>query len=806
MLWNYIKVSVRNILKYRSYSLINILGLSVSLASVIFIAIYVSNELSYDRSFPEARNIYRVGVRGNINAEKINQAVTSAPMAAAILNDVEGVVHVTRIARFGDWLVQYHDKKFNETNMLFADSGFFEIFPMTMVYGNARTALKEPYSVVLTEAAARRYFGNLNPLGKMLKVEADTAFYVVTGVVRIPDNIHIHFDLLASLNTIRQSFNNNWLTHNYYTYVLTDGQVDETTLSNRINDLIPKYLVPQVESLTRHPVSNFLDSGNTFYYFVQPLTSIHLYSHLQLEMFPNGDIRHVYIFVFIAVLLLVIACINFTNLATARSATRAREVALRKVMGSTPLQLVIQFLIESLLLSIIAILIALVFVEFFTPVFQKLIQIKLSLRETLNLPFLVVLVLITIITGLLSGSYPAIFLSSFNPVPTLKGIKHNRIQNLNLRNLLVVAQFAASIFLLTCTFAIYRQISYMANRDLGFDKSQVLVIKRSDGLRGNIGKFKAEIEKIPGVLAVANGTHVPGKIYWRTGFFPEQNAGTTFLINQAVVSPGYDKVLGLRMVKGRFFSDEEPDDSLNCILNEKAVESLGLTHPIGAGIYQPVSNLNLSRRKYTVIGVVHDFNFSSLHYAIEPMIMTCMTNNLEGVVIVKISPEKMVQALEAIKLAWAENTADYIFDYSWLDNDFNRLYVSDRVTGSIFFSFSVLSIFIACLGLFGLIAFTAMQRKKEIGIRKTFGASNAEILKLLVKDTLRLIVLSLIIAWPLAFWVISGWLGNFSYHVRINPADFVISSLIVLAVTILTIGIQAIRASRQNPVESLRYE
>lgn len=803
MLNNYFNVTYRNLLKYKFYSLINIFGLSVGIASVIFIALYVTTELSFDTYNKNYHRIYRVGVKGKITGETLNQAVTAAPMARAIKNEIPHIKYVTRIARFGDWLVQYGNVRFNETNFLFADSSFFDVFSIPLIYGDAKSALNKPNSLVITEATAKRYFGPDKPLGKKLRLEGDSTFYTVTGVVQLPVNTHFKFDFLGSLSSIPFSGNDNWLVHNFYTYIVVDSKSSQEALTNDLNKLIPKYVYPLIEQFTGVSTQEFLETDNYFSYFVQPLGKIHLYSNLQLEIAKNGDMDMVYVFIVIAILVLAIASINFMNLTTARSASRSREIALRKVMGSNRNNLIVQFLIESLLLTIVATIVALVIVEICTPYFQNLVGMEISLHSALNTNFALFLGSMAIIVGLISGSYPALVLASFDPVLTLKQQIRSATGTRNVRNLLVILQFAASVFILICTLAMNRQLNYVMNRKLGFEKENILVIRRSDGLRARIDSFKNEIKLNPNVLAVANSTHVPGNIYWKNAFFHESNPNTTYLFNQSVVSDCYNDVLKLRMVNGRFFTPGNLADSSSCIINETAANMLGIKNPVGTILFQP---MGATRREYKIVGVLSDFNYRSLHFAIEPMIMTCMQRNLEGYIVVRVSSAGLPETISSIKKAWEKYTPDYIFEYSWLSKDFDHLYDAENRTYSMFSTFTVLSIFVACLGLFGLIAFNVSQRTKEIGVRKTFGASFGVILFMILKDTLKLVLMSFIVAWPLAYILINKWMSEFSYQVGIHLIDFIIAALLAVAIAMATISIQALRAASKNPVDALHYE
>ncbi|HEX3006099.1 MAG TPA: ABC transporter permease [Bacteroidales bacterium] len=801
---NYIKVARRNLLKHRSYTLLNILGLSVGLACFMFIWMYVENEKSFDRSFSHYKQIYRVCVKGQMAGSILNQAVTAAPLAQTLRKEVPGVVTATRIARFGDWLVRYEDKRFNESGVLFADSCFFDVFDMPFLAGDVQSALDTKNTVVLSEETAKRYFGNENPIGKLLRIESDSTYYRVTGVVQPPVNCHFHFDFLASLSSIKGSNNPLWTTHFFYTYAVLEEDYRIDDFQQSLDSIVMTYVVPQVENILGISIDEYLKSGNNYGLYTQRLSDIHLHSDLQVELEPNGNLLYVSIFIIVAILILIIACINFMNLATARSSSRAKEVSIRKILGSMKVQLIFQFIVESVFLALIAFGIALVIVELLTPYYVSLVQKDISLRTLLNTSNVVFLLSVVVVAGIVSGSFPAFVIASFNPVRVIKGDLKSSIKSSVLRNYLVIGQFAVSVLIMIFTCTVFRQLIFMRDRDLGFDKERTIVIRRSDGLKKKIADFKHDVEKLPGVLAVGNSTHIPGKNYWYNSFFKEKNLGNTYLLYQSLVSPEYADALGIRMKEGRFFSKDNPGDSLAVVMNESAVEHLGFEHPIGQKIYVPVRD-NL-RQGLTIIGVMHDFNFKSLHFKVEPMIMTLMFNNLEGYIVVRLKNEKARETIASIQNKWDHYTSDYPFEYFWLDHDFAKLFETERRTASVFLSFSAFSIFIACLGLFGLIAFTAGMRMKEIGIRKSLGATFGEIIYMLTYDTLKLIGIALLFAWPASFLIIRWWLNDYSYKIQVNYLDFLLAALIAILIAFFTIFFQAAKAARVNPADAMRYE
>lgn len=805
MIKNFFLTAFRNLIKNRSYSLINILGLTIGLAAVIYIFLFVSFELSYDKMHENHDRIYRVGVRGMLMNSEINQAITAAPMTEAMRNDYPEMVSACRITASGDWLMTYDDKKFNERNFIFADSTFFDVFSFKLLKGDPKTALTEPRSIVFTESTAKKYFGNEDPLGKALKVENDTVLYQVTGVMQdIPENSHFTFDLLGSMSTLRSSQNTFWISHNYYTYILLSEGTDPNAFEDKMQNMVEKYVGPQIEQALGVNLQEFEASGNSFGYFIQPLTDIHLRSDLQYEIEANGNILYVYIFISVAIFILIIASINFTNLATARAANRAKEVGVRKVMGAMKKQLVVQFLTESFLITLISLALAIAAIEVAIPYLNNITQIALDIDYFGAWYILPALFLLIVMVSFMAGSYPAFFLASFRPVAVLKGKLKLGAKSGMLRSSLVIVQFVVSIFILLSTYTVSDQLNYMLNKDLGFEKDHVLMIRRSDGLRNQLESFKSEVRKLPGVVDITNASNYPGVNFSNNAFFKEGEPGNTYLLNQARVSFDYEKTFGFEMLKGRFFSKDFPTDSNAIVINESAVKSLGFEDPVGKNLLLPSGENQFETLK--VIGVVKDFHFKSLHTAIEPAAFTLLPGNWEGVVCVKLTPENTSKTVAAIQNIWESFTSQYPFEYFFFDDHIEDLYKAEKRTNSIFVIFSLLSVVIAFFGLLGLISFITEQRKKEIGVRKTFGSTSLNIVVIICKDILKLIVIATIIAWPIAYWVMNNWLQDFSYRVDIHYVMFIVIPVLTMLVSLLVVIYQALKAAFKNPVETLRYE
>jgi len=806
MFKNYFSSALRNVFKNWKYLLINLLGLSIGLAASIYIVLFVNFELSFDKFHSQADNIYRIGVRGLMMNNEINQAITAAPMAEAMRNDYPDVLSACRIRESGDWLIRYEDKKINERDFLFADSTFFDVFSFKLLKGDPKTVLNEPRSIVITESSAKRYFGNDEPIGKLLKVENDSILYKITGLMEdVPENSHFHFELLGSLNTLRGSNNTFWISHNYYTYIVLKEGTDPKAFEEKLQSLIPKYVGPQIEQYLGINMEQFASAGNYFGYFIQPITEIHLHSDLQYEIESNGNIVYVYIFISIAIFILLIACVNFTNIATARASTRSKEVGIRKVVGAMKKHLVLQFLLEALIICSISLLFALFILEFFMPNLNNLVQLPLKIDYLGNFYTIPLFLLLILLVSILAGGYPAFFLSSFRPIAVLKGKLKLGVKGGVLRAILVIFQFIVSVFILLSTYTVFDQLRFVLNKDLGFDKENIVMIRRSDALKKQMEAFKADLKTLPNVISVSNANTYPGENFSNNAFFLEgEPTSNTYLLNQAWISFDYEKVFGFEMVEGRFFSPDFPTDSQAIVINEAAVKSLGFENPIGKHILHPRSETEIA--PLTVIGVVKNFNFKSLHTPIEPAVFTLMPGNWEGVVCVKIEPENKIQTINNIQKTWESFTSDYPFEYFFFNDHINSLYKSEKRTSRVFVMFSILSILIAFLGLLGLISFMTEQRKKEVGIRKTFGSTSFNIILIYCKEILKLIVIASAISWPLSYFVMNKWLQDFSYRVNIDLVMFIVIPIFTIILSLATVFYQSYIAARQNPADTLRYE
>ena len=812
MISNFIKIAFRSLSRQLGYTFINIAGLAIGLACSILISLYVINEMTYDRFHENAERIYRIAVKGKIPGNDLNQAVTAAPMYQTLATEYPEIEHVTRVAGFGGWLVRYGEKKFMETNktFLFADSTFFDVFSFHLIKGNPETALTKPRSLIMTQTAAKRYFGDEDPMGKTLSVEADTTIYTVTGLLEdIPVNSHFHFELLGSLGSIRNSRSTNWLNHNFYTYISVVPGTDVELLSEKINGIVEKYIGPLIQEILGIDLDQFAEAGNSFGYYLQSLLEIHLHSDLQAEMEPNGNPAYVYVFSLIAVLILVIACINFMNLATARSASRSREVGIRKVVGSNRGLLIGQFLTESVLLSLVSLVFAVLIVYLIMPYYNNIIRLELHFNLLGNSYLIPMLLLLALVVGLLAGSYPAFVLASFKPIAVLKGELSAGTKKGRLRSILVVVQFTITIIILLGTFIVYRQLNYMQKKDLGFEKENVLVIRRSDALKDQIDVFKQELVKHSSIISAANSTHIPSSGFWNNAHWLEgQDRSNVLLLMMAVVSYEVADALDLEMAEGRFFTREMPTDSFAVVINESAVKVLNIADPLSTRFVNPGQTPE-EDRFMPIIGVVKDFHYESMHDNINPMIFHFMQGNGEGYLIVRIQPGNLPETVAFVKQTWEDFNSRYPFEYFWLDDEFGKLFEPERRTSQLLSVFSLLSIFLSCLGLLGLISFTTAQRTKEIGIRKAHGASVNIIVYLLSRETIQLLGIATLLATPFYF-VVNQWLQNFAFHIKFNPILYfiflIIVALVILTIALLTVSFKAHKAAKANPADSLRVE
>ena len=811
MLKSYVVVALRNLWRHRGYTLINIFGLTIGLASSIFILLYVINELTYDKFHEKSDQIHRVWISGSMPATEMRHAVSSPPMAEALMNDYPEVENAVRMRNAGGWLVRKGDRTFQETDddFVFADSTFFDVFSFDLIKGDPKTCLRDPRSIVLSEEYAKKYFGEEDPIGQTLKMEQDTNLSVITGVmVDMPQNSHFHYNMIGSLTTLGNSRSTNWVSHNYYTYVVLKEGTDLVEFESRLREMVIKYVGPTIAQFMGVDYEQFEAAGNSYGYKVQKLTDIHLHSDLQYEHEPNGNPLYVYVFLVAAILILVIAGINFMNLATARSTVRAREVGLRKVVGSTRSQLIGQFLTESVVLSLLSLIFAVLLVFLFLPKYNNMIQLNLEFYIFSTSWMIPVLLAFAIFVGVAAGGYPAFVLASFKPAAVFSSDKKSSSRKSLLRSILIVLQFTVTIVILIGTIVVNRQLNFMQKKETGFAKENLLVIERSDALKDKIDAFKKEVAQHSNVISAANTTHIPSyqfsdNAHWLEGW----DRTKIFTLATCRVSYDFEKALNLELVSGRFFSRDFPSDSSGVVVNEATVAGLGIEDPLTARFVD--YDNDGSEHFMPIIGVVKDFHFESMQSEIKPMAIHFMRGNYEGVLTVRLGDGNQSETLSFLQSTWEEFNSDYPFDYFWMDERFDTMFATERRTGQILMIFSFISIFITCLGLLGLISYTTNQRTREIGIRKIMGASVEIVMRLLSREIFNLLGISALISIP-AYFGVRAWLQKFAYHINFQMGVyFVVLALVVLTVLILamlTVSYHSYRAATANPADSLKVD
>ena len=798
---NYLKIAFRNFLKHKAYSIINVSGLAIGLACCILIMTYVQHELSYDRYHEKSERIYRIITDEKTGDESGYFANTYSPLAPAMLTDFPEIEHAVRLFPYDAGVQSTPEKQFNEARFFFSDSTIFDVFSFRFIQGDPNSALSTPFSLVITKSTARKYFGDADPIGKTMKVEGQVDFHVTGIIADIPPNSHFKFDFLAPVQHVPLilGWNPHWHWPPFYTYVLLREDANPEGIQSRF----PQFITKHIKGMT----------SDDRLFHLQPLSSIHLNPNLQNEIEPTSNMAYVYLFSGIAFFILLIACINFMNLATARSAKRAREVGLRKVVGAKQEQLIRQFLGESLFYTILAMLLALVLVEMFSSTFNRLVDRDIDISYFTNLPIFFGLVGLTVLVGLLAGSYPALFLSRFRPLKVLQ----NKILSTSatggaprFRSVLVVLQFTISIALIIVTMIVSGQLSYIQNKQLGFNKEQIVVIPvRDEVIQNNFETVKNSLLSHSDVLSAAALSNFP----WKSGFygFPGHADGMPEDIEMnlpiLLVDHDFVKTFEMEILNGRDFSkDFSTDRSHAVIVNETAVESFGWD----SGLRKKLTVKHIATGadvKGEVVGIVRDFHFQSLHHPIEPLVMLIAPVNyyIDNIAI-RIKGQNISQTLDIIEQKWHEFVPSRPFTYFFLDDDFDQLYKKEGRLASIFQGFAGLAIFIACLGLFGLVSFSAEQRRKEIGIRKTLGATVTNITTLLSVEFVRLTLLANLIAAPLTFLIMRDWLNNFAYRQEMNLMPFLLAAAIALGIALLTVSYQAVKAAIANPIESLRYE
>lgn len=798
MFKNYIKIAFRNIYRTKLFSFINIIGLAIGMTGALMILMYIANELSYENFHKNRNQIFRVSVEFGDKNNRMRFAGAMPALGPASVEEFPEVENAVRFERDEHTLLEYNEKKFHEQNLFFADPSVFEVFSFTILKGSQETALNDPFSLVITEGKAKKLFGREDPLGKMIIYNSKHPVKI-TGVMKnIPANTHLKCDFLmsfSSLKSLGRVPDRPWnVFGDTYTYLLVKENASIEDLKLKIHALLEK--------------NTSKDFTEMITFDLLSLTDIHMKSKAIVDLAPRGNMTYVYVFFSVAVLVLLIACFNFMNLSTARSLRRMKEVGMRKVLGAKRLQIIKQFLGESLVITFLAVALALILFDLLYPVLNAFLENSLNIGQQ-NFKYLFGIVpLVVIIVGVLAGSYPAFFVSNYRPIQAITEGFSPKSARSGFRRILVIAQFAVAVILIIGTTVIFRQLDFMKNSDLGFKKENVVLINfrpRSPDFSGKYSVLLNEFQRQPQVVSVAGAYTVPGRFSKETKTIQRRTGSSVEMFSIQAISVGFDYIasMGMEIVEGRNFSRDIPsDEGYSMLLNQQAVKQFNLSDPIGEKFVVPGPG---GRREMTVAGVVKDFHVYSLKMKIEPLMLYISPDYFYNIVM-RIRPDEIQNTLASLEKTWKRILPDAPFEYDFLENSYNRLYISEEKIGQLLTLFSGLAIFVACMGLFGLASYMAEQRYKEISIRKVLGADVSRIVFLLSKDFTKSVLIANLVAWPIAYFTVFKWLQNYAYRIDIGFWMFLAAGLVVLLLALFTVSYQAIKAARANPVDILRYE
>lgn len=812
MIGNYFSIGWRNLIKNRNYNFLNVLGLTLGLTTVMFIALYVRDETSYDKFIPDSERIYRIGLERKYPGRSRHYAIIPQSYAGVIKDEFPSVESYTRIFGPFNQVFKWGDKSFEEQKVISADSNLFSFMGMEMFQGDAETALLLPNTIAISESLAKKIFGNTDPIGEKIKANGNDNFIEVRGVFKdLPHNSHLDFDMVYSNSGAQFLAQPNFINFSSLSYLKLKEGADPMEIESALPDLVVKYASGQVLNSFGVNYEEYQRQGNGYRYFLQALPDIYLNSKLEAEMKVMGSKSRVYFFMAIAALILLIACINFMNLATARSASRAREVGIRKILGSNKASIAIQFLSEAITVTLVSALLAYGLTFLLLDKFNDLTNKSFEFSELLSAKNILLVFIFAVFTGLLSGAYPAFALSSFKPINTMKSDVSNNASGFNLRNYLVVFQFGITTFLIICSILVYQQYRYTQTKDLGFIKESIVTLKNAGGMTTSQQEtFKKELAKQPGVVGVSGCNSMPGEVYFGVSFKapgnPEMTTGSGLIVDE-----GFVECMGMELAQGRAFA-ENFNDSLSLVINEAAVREFEITDPIGKRL---VTNDNflvngLTDASFTIVGVVEDFHFQSLHQTISPLFLInnnrSFTPGVDGTIVLRLSSQNIGNTLSGIEGLWNEFEKNVPFRYAFFDNEWAALYEQEVTAKTLSQLFTILAIVIACLGLLALSAFTAEKRAKEISIRKVLGATNSGIVGMLSYQFIKLVLISFVIAAPIAWYAMNEWLSGFAYRISIEWWYFLVAGILVSSIALLTISSQSIRAALANPINNLRGE
>lgn len=799
---NYLKVAIRNLLKNKTFSVINILGLALGLTVSILVFLFVKSEYSYEKHINDYEQIYRTSVHGFMNNQEFNNPASPSPLAHSLRTDFPEVISATRFRPIRQEIMMRHEQNtiYNK-NVYYVDSAFFNVFSYEFIYGDAKNALNDENTIVISEEMAQKYFGDANPVGKILNYD-NRQDMLITGVVKQQEGkSHFTINAFVASNDVR----NFWMSNNFYTYVKLKENLNIERFKKKLNDYMYIKIEPDIKQVMNMTPAEYMAIGNSYSYGLTSIKDIHLRSRMNWEIEENGNIMYVYIFIAIAFLVLLIAGINFMNLSTARSSKRAKEVGIRKVSGATRPMLIGQFLLESIIQSFIALLVAFVIVEFFIPIFNNIMQTDIKLINSHFQQTILFAVIITLVYGIFSGSYPAFFLSSFQPINVLKGDISKSKGGALFRKTLVVVQFTASVVLIISMMVIFMQISYMQNKELGFKSEQVIVVPlQTDEVADNFRTLKQQFLQNPKVLSMSRSDYLPGDSP-NQNMYKMEGDETNIPIWNMSVDYDFFQTLNIELSEGRLFNSElDHDSSFTVIINEQTAKMYNLDNPIGKRIDVQLGNPDPNKRYATIVGVVKNFHIENFENEIRPMIFNI--NNYTWFASVKISPDNVQETIAFVEDTWNRMEPTHPFTYMFLDEKFEAFFQQQKSFGKIFLYLTVLAIIISCMGLFALASYTAEQKIKEIGIRKVLGASIAQLMSLLSKEFVKLVLIANVIAWPIAFILARNWLSDFSYQINMPILPFIAATIGAIIIAIATVSYQAYQAALSDPIKALKYE
>jgi len=808
MIRNYVKIALRSIFRQKFYAIINITGLTIGLATSLLIVLYIVDEFSFDRFHTDIDEMYRVDLRARLSEQYMEIAYTSAPIANSFVEEIPEIEEACRIAFEYDINVDYEEDSYTEKKVLLADSNFFKFFSFKLLHGDKETVLKEPNSIVLTEESAIKLFGfdkntTAPPIGKIIKYGNEGIACVVTGITENPPhNSHFQYNMILSMESWELSKKPDWTNNILLNYVKLDKRADWKLVQGKFPGMVRKYIAPIVQAYLGKTFDEFLNDGGLYEYVLEPVKRIHLFTTVDDTIEPRGSINTIFILTAIVIFILLIACINFMNLSTARFSDRAKEVGVRKSLGASRGRLTMQFLNESLFFTVLSMLLACLILFLVLPSFNTIAGKELTIYSLFKWQYFTALILLVVLVGFFAGSYPAIYLTAFQPTEVLRGKIKAGIKSGGIRSGLVIFQFSISIILIISTLLIYKQLNHLESRDLGFDKENVLVLKNAEALGNNKVAFKEELKKISGIKNVSIASDAPPNIRYSDIFKPLDGSDDEIGITYCFTDNDFLETMDMKIVAGRFFSEDIPSDSNAVIINESAAKKMGWENPIGEKIQTLWAQDYIDRRD--IIGIVKDFNFQTLKKEITPLIIFPGFNG--NSILVRLTASNYAQKITEIEDKWKSVVSGTSFDFSFIDAEFDALYRKDQQLGKIIFIFTILAIIVACLGLLGLATFTAEQRSKEIGIRKVLGSSSLNIVRMLTLEYVKLIGFAFLFAAPISYSLIKWWLNNFAFKINIGFISFVIGGGIALIIALLSVSYQSIKAANNNPVNSLKYE